>query len=152
MATAYAIAFDGRRFLMVYHPGRGGWEMPGGHVEPGETPEEAAVREFMEESGYEIDIVDRMDYNGVDVFAAILGSKTGEAEMESGLFSSLPDELSFGRDEYETTVPWARDAVREYRFRTITDSLLPFSRGGMSSGHGILFISLYYRRESAYAA
>jgi 8-oxo-dGTP diphosphatase len=112
MATAYAIAFDGDRFLMVRHPRRGGWEMPGGHVEPGESPEEAASREFIEESGYSIRIVGRMDYQGVDVFAAVLGEMvSGDPEMESRLFDSLPEELSFGRDEYEVTVPWARSAV-----------------------------------------
>ena len=37
MRTAYAIAFDGDRFLMVWHNKRNGWEMPGGHVEEGET-------------------------------------------------------------------------------------------------------------------
>jgi 8-oxo-dGTP diphosphatase len=28
------------------------WVMPGGHLEPGETPEEGAVREFQEETDY----------------------------------------------------------------------------------------------------
>jgi mutator protein MutT len=42
------------RLLMVRRgrsPGAGKWSIPGGRVEPGETPEQAAVRELMEETG-----------------------------------------------------------------------------------------------------
>ena len=129
MATAYAIAFSGGRFLMVRHPRRGGWEMPGGHVEDGETPEQAAAREFLEESGYSIRIVGRMDYQGVDVFAAVLGERASEeCEMESRLFSALPDELSFGRDEYGITGPWARSVVDSLRI-PMPPFLYPFIIG-----------------------
>jgi 8-oxo-dGTP diphosphatase len=34
----------------------GGWEFPGGKVEPGESPEQAAVREAREELGVEVEL------------------------------------------------------------------------------------------------
>ena len=112
MRTAYAIAFSGEQFLMVWHMGRNGWEMPGGHVEEGETSEEAAAREFLEEAGYEIEVVAVRDIGYCDVCAARLGKKvTDDCEMESCMFTEIPEQLSFEREEYEDTVPWAREQV-----------------------------------------
>ena len=43
---------EGGRVLFVEHPERG-WEIPGGHLEPGETPGKAMLRELKEETGLE---------------------------------------------------------------------------------------------------
>ncbi|MFD7155903.1 (deoxy)nucleoside triphosphate pyrophosphohydrolase [Kribbella sp. NPDC059898] len=51
-----AVVADGR-VLAAYRPGvDGGWEFPGGKVEPGETDEQAAVREIREELDFEIKV------------------------------------------------------------------------------------------------
>ena len=41
---------DGGSVLFVEHPDRG-WEIPGGHLEVGESPEQALLRELEEETG-----------------------------------------------------------------------------------------------------
>ena len=112
MRTAYAVAFSGDRFLMVWHPRRNGWEMPGGHVEEGETSAEATARESIEESGYAIEVVETRDIGYCDVCAAIILDKVSDSsEMRSELFSEIPGQLSFDREEYEDTVPWARSVL-----------------------------------------
>ncbi len=42
--------FEGR-WIFVRHTDRKTWEIPGGHIEEGESSEEAASRELMEETG-----------------------------------------------------------------------------------------------------
>jgi mutator protein MutT len=51
-----AVAIDDGRLLLVRRrndPGEGTWSVPGGRVEPGETVQEAVVRELAEETGVE---------------------------------------------------------------------------------------------------
>jgi 8-oxo-dGTP diphosphatase len=51
--VAAAVVWDGPRLLMTQRPPGGAlglqWEFPGGKLEPGETPEQAIVREVREE-------------------------------------------------------------------------------------------------------
>ncbi len=115
MTTVYTVAFSDGRFLMVFNKKRGGWEMPGGKVEAGEMIGEAAEREFAEEAGYSVEIVKVRDLGNCHVCAALLGERIRSPEMESRLFDSLPEELSFDREEYEDVVPWAMESLGKDR-------------------------------------
>lgn len=95
--------------LLSRHRARTTWETQGGHIEPGETPEEAARRELFEESGA-IDFALRplCDYWAGDektgegangqVFAAevfALGPMPESEMAETRVFDALPGNLTY---------------------------------------------------------
>ena len=51
---ARAALIDGDRVFLIQHTYLPGWQFPGGGVEPGETAEESAAREVMEETGHRV--------------------------------------------------------------------------------------------------
>lgn len=56
-AVVGLVASDARgRVLLVRRADDGTWGLPGGGVEPGETWEQAALRECLEETGWEADL------------------------------------------------------------------------------------------------
>lgn len=48
------------RWIFVRHRERTTWEMPGGHIEEGETADQTATRELQEETGAKRFTIDRM--------------------------------------------------------------------------------------------
>ena len=49
--SAFVIDVVLRRALLIHHAALGIWIQPGGHVDPGEQPVQAALRETLEETG-----------------------------------------------------------------------------------------------------
>ncbi len=120
--------FNGK-WVLCFHKRRGKWEVPGGHVDEGETPLVAAKRELYEETGaIEFDIVPVWDYelfnddgtlhnNGRVYFAKI--HKFEElpkiTEMEKiEFFDKLPINVTYDRDQMISMLNQAKKYATAY--------------------------------------
>jgi 8-oxo-dGTP pyrophosphatase MutT (NUDIX family) len=63
--TGSAIVVGPRGVLLLKHKRLGLWLQPGGHIDPGETPWEAALREAQEETGLDVAFAGPLDEDGV---------------------------------------------------------------------------------------
>lgn len=101
------ISKDENGYVFVKHKDRDTWEIPGGHIEPGETSFEAARRELIEETGaqsfnirevckYSVDRDSSKSFGSL-LFARIneySGSLDYEIETVKS-FSELPEDLTY---------------------------------------------------------
>ena len=55
VATCYVFSDD--KVLLIFHKKLKRWLPPGGHMDPNELPHEAAIREVLEETGIEIELM-----------------------------------------------------------------------------------------------
>jgi len=96
------------KWLFCRHKKRTTWETAGGHIEPGETPLEAARRELFEETGaVDAAVTPLFDYDAGDdenralgvVFLAEIKAvgpiPEGSEMAEVGRFDRLPEALTY---------------------------------------------------------
>jgi ADP-ribose pyrophosphatase YjhB (NUDIX family) len=57
--TATTFVVHEGRTLLLHHRKLGMWLPPGGHIDPHELPDQAAIREVREESGLEVELLAR---------------------------------------------------------------------------------------------
>ena len=105
----YVVVFSrmNGQWLVSRHRNRQTWETQGGHIEPGETPVEAARRELYEESGARaFTLTPVCDYwAGDDAGSAVgtvflaeiteLGALPDSEMAEARAFDDLPDEVTY---------------------------------------------------------
>lgn len=113
------------QWLFSRHRARDTWETQGGHIEPGETPLEAAKRELWEESGATAyTIAPAFDYWAASdeessvgaVFAADITAlgPLPESEMaEVRAFDALPEALTYPAITPVLAAEWLRQTNKE---------------------------------------
>lgn len=70
--AAYAVITDEQGRMLLPHwneGGRSGWTLPGGGIDPGEDPADAAVREVREETGYDVELEELLGIDSTVVAA-----------------------------------------------------------------------------------
>lgn len=131
VAVGAVIREDDGRIILVrraIEPGYGLWVFPGGYVDRGETPQQAAVREAREECGLDVKLdalVNLYAYPGrtpiIIVYAATItgGELCVDAECSEAKF--------FGQQQIpwrELAFPSTRDALKDY-FAGVRHPALP---------------------------
>jgi 8-oxo-dGTP diphosphatase len=102
-ATITTIGVKDGKVVMVYrakNPERGYWTFPGGYVDWDETVEESAIREFEEESGYE---VKKLKLLGV--YSDPKRDRDGRQNIDTCFFGEVGEEIGESDDEVER-VKW----------------------------------------------
>jgi 8-oxo-dGTP diphosphatase len=103
LCAGAVIRDDAGRLLLVRRatePARGSWSLPGGRVEPGETPSAAAAREVREETGLLVEVgallavVDVMGYTVHDFAATVTGGTLAPGDDASDVRWCRPDDVA----------------------------------------------------------
>jgi ADP-ribose pyrophosphatase YjhB (NUDIX family) len=137
--TAAVMPLKDGRVLMVQRamePGRGSWCFPGGFMEMNETPQQTAIRECKEETGFDvaitglIDVFYYEDYRGSGVVIMyqgdVVGGEAAISPHESqamGFFApdDLPQSIAFDSN-IQALADWCKQAQESVK---VSSQILP---------------------------
>ncbi|MFJ9724968.1 NUDIX hydrolase [Streptomyces sp. NPDC101209] len=82
LPLALVALWQGDRVLLAFNRFRRAWELPGGKIDPGETPRQAAVRELLEETGQAAE--GRLSFAGFARFILAPGQRAEYSALFTG--------------------------------------------------------------------
>lgn len=127
--TVATVIEDRNRFLLVreIRDGREVLNQPAGHVEPGETPLEAAIRETLEETGWRVKPTALISFttytatqNGITYYRIALAAKAVAQDAAAKLDPDIEEAVWLDYEEilqkaYQLRSPMVLDAINDYR-------------------------------------
>ena len=128
---------DGRPLYLLIRDSYRNWGFPKGHLEPGELPELAAMREVLEETGL-ADVVPRGVIDTIDWYFRFRGRLVHKV-CHFFLFESTGAETHPQRDEGITACRWlpldeARTLISYANARAVLDRAAMLVNGAPTSG------------------
>lgn len=90
-ASSGGLVLNHNNFLLIKRRNKGEWRIPKGHIEPGESAEEAALREIGEETGYK-DLVVMAD----------LGTQLNQFERQGEIIKRLEQCFLLELEKFES--------------------------------------------------
>ncbi|MGO3136011.1 MAG: NUDIX hydrolase [Agrococcus casei] len=125
--AAYCVIIEDGRMLLSHWIG-GAWTLPGGGMDPGEHPEDAALREVTEETGYVAELTGLL---GIDSFVVPASRRIeGQGDLQ-GLRIVYSAKVIGG--EYEVEKDGTTDDVGWFTLDEVaglkTSPLIPFALG-----------------------
>ncbi|MBD3339360.1 MAG: NUDIX domain-containing protein [Candidatus Lokiarchaeota archaeon] len=90
-----------------YHPDKGYWSIPGGHLDLGERVQDAAVREAFEETGFKTRVTKL-----AGIIDKVMFDKDGEVEYHYVLINYFVEQIEGSKDQ----PPVANDDALDARF------------------------------------
>ena len=108
------------KWILARHKERTTWEIPGGHVENNETPDQAALRELWEETGAVKAEISPVCLYAVQDYGMLYFAEVAELApipvnseiREIGFFHDLPKELTYPHIQpalFEKVQNWLQD-------------------------------------------
>jgi 8-oxo-dGTP diphosphatase len=110
VAISLVVGRRGDVCLIVFNKWRRAWELPGGAIEVGESPREAAIREFEEETDHRLRSV---EFVGVAKYRMAPDGRTEYAALFSG---DVVGAVDFVRNEEIDSIGWWNAEAPVYPF------------------------------------